>query len=75
MAPPGIVADAGTVRTALLLARLISAPPLGAGLDRVMVQVAEALGPRVEGSQRSIGFARPTTTAARLTLAFTERLL
>jgi hypothetical protein len=73
--PAGIVIDAGTVRAELLLARLINAPPLGAFLDRVTVQVAEAFGPRVEGLQRSVGFARPTTTAARLTLVFTEKLL
>ena len=75
LAAAGIVTDAGTVRTALLLARLMSAPPLGAALDRVTVQVAEAFGPRVEGLQRSVGSARPTTTAARLTLVFTENLL
>lgn len=74
-APAGIVTDAGTVRTALLLARVINAPPLGAFLDRVTVQVAEAFGPRVEGLQRSVGFARPTTTAARLTFVLTEKLL
>jgi hypothetical protein len=75
LAPAGIVTDAGTVRTALLLARVINAPPPGAFLERVTVQVAEAFGPRVEGLQSSVGFARPTTTAARLTLVFTEKLL
>jgi hypothetical protein len=75
VAPAGIVTDAGTVTTELLLAREIVAPPLGAALDRVTVQVAEAFGPRVEGLQRSVGSARPTTTAARLTLVFTEKLL
>jgi len=75
LAAAGIVTDAGTVRTALLLARTIKAPPLVAALESVTVQVAEAFGPRVEGLQRSAGFARPTTTAARLTLVFTEKLL
>ena len=75
LAPAGIVMDAGTVRMALLLARPINAPPLGAFLDRVTVQVADAFGPRVEGLQRSAGFARPTTTAASMTLVFTEKLL
>ena len=75
VAAAGIVTDAGTVRAELLLARLIKAPPLGAAVDRVTVQVAEAFGPRVEGLQRSSGSARPTTTAASMTLVFTEKLL
>ena len=75
LSPVLILTDAGTVTTGLLLARLISAPPLGAALDRVTVQVAEAFGPRVDGLQASVGFARPTTTAARLTFVFTEKLL
>jgi hypothetical protein len=75
VAAAGIMTDAGTVRAALLLARLTKAPPLGAALGKVTLQVEEAFGPRVEGLQRSAGFARPTTTAARLTLVFTEKLL
>jgi hypothetical protein len=75
VAAAGIVTDAGTVRAELLLARLIKAPPLGAAVVKVTVQVEEAFGPTMEGLQRSSGFARPTTTAARLTLVFTEKLL
>jgi len=75
VAAAATVAEAGTVRMELLLARATEAPPLGAGWARVMVQVPVAFGPRVEGLQARMGFARPTTTAARLTVVFTEKLL
>jgi hypothetical protein len=75
VAAAGIVTDAGTVRAERLLVRVKETPPLGAALGKVTVHVAEAFGPRVEGLQRSVGFARPTTTAARLTLVFTEKVL
>jgi len=75
VAAAATVAEAGTVRTELLLASVTEAPPLGAGWPRVMVQVLAAFGPRVEGLQARTGFARPTVTAARLTVVFTEKLL
>ena len=75
VAPAAIVTDAGAVRTELLLARATEVPPLGAGWGSATVQVADAFGPRVEGLQRRVGLARPTITAARLTVVFTEKLL
>jgi hypothetical protein len=75
VAAAATVAEAGTVRTELLLASVTEAPPLGAGWPRVMVQAPDAFGPRVEGLQARTGFARPTTTAAKFTLVFTEKLL
>jgi hypothetical protein len=42
VAPAGTVAVAGTARAAALLARLTVAPPAGAALDRVIVQVVVA---------------------------------
>jgi len=65
VAPAATFAEAGTVRTELLLTRVKEAPPLGAGWDSVMVQVPAAFGPRGEGLQARVGLARPTTTAAR----------
>jgi hypothetical protein len=70
-----IATDAGPVSTELLLARVTEAPPLGAGWGKVTAQVAESCGPRMEGLQTSVGFASPTTTAARLSPVLTERPL
>lgn len=75
VAPAATVADDGAVRTELLLTRVNETPPLGAACEREIVQAPVAFGPRVEGLQASVGFARPTTTAARLTVVFTEKLL
>jgi hypothetical protein len=75
VAADDIETDAGAVREVLLLARVTEAPPLGAGWGKVTVQVAEAFGPRMEGLQTSVGFASPTTTAARLSPVLTERPL
>jgi hypothetical protein len=41
--------DAGTVRAELVLARATEAPPLGAGWDKLTVQVLEELDPRLVG--------------------------
>jgi hypothetical protein len=71
VAAADIEIDCGTVSAELLLVSMMEVPPLGAGCGRVMVQLAEAFGPRAEGLQTSVGFARPTTTAARLTLVLT----
>ena len=63
------VNDAGTVRVALVLDRVTRAPPVGAALFRVTVQVLEELGPRLVGLQAS---EVTSTGATRLTLALAE---
>ena len=70
-----IETDAGTESAELLLARVTEAPPLGAAWGKVIVQVAAAFGPIAEGLQNNVGLARPTTTAARLTLVLAEKPL
>ena len=47
MAPADTVVEAGTVSADALLARLTVAPPAGAALDRLIVQVALALDDRL----------------------------
>jgi len=49
LAAAGTVTKAGTVSREVVLARAIAAPPVGAGWDRVTVQVVEAFGPRLVG--------------------------
>ena len=63
------ITDAGTVRVELVLDRVTMAPPVGAALLRLTVQVLEALGPRLAGAQAS---AETTTGATRLTLPLAE---
>jgi hypothetical protein len=63
------VTKGGTVRVGLLLDRLILAPPVGAALFRVTVQVLEALGPRLAGEQNRED---TRTGATRDTLAEVE---
>jgi len=75
VAADDIETEGGTVSAELLLARVMEAPPLGAGWGKVTVQVAEAFGPRMEGLQRSVGLAAPTAMAARLRLVLTGKLL
>jgi hypothetical protein len=53
LAAAGTVTDAGAVSVALLFDRMTIAPPVGAALLRVTVQVLEALGPRLVGLQAS----------------------
>ena len=66
------VTDAGTVRVALVLARVTVAPPVGAGCVRVTVQVLEEFDPRLAGLQANDD---TSTDATRLTLAVAELLL
>jgi hypothetical protein len=61
--------DAGTVRAELVLARATEAPPLGAGWDKLTVQVLEELDPRLEGLQDR---EETSTGATRLMLVLAE---
>jgi len=72
VAAAATVTEAGTVRTALLLVKVTRAPPVGAGLFRVTVQVLEELGPRLVGLHEIDDI---STGATRLTVVFTELLL
>ena len=65
------VTDAGMVSVALVLVRVMAAPPVGAALVSVTVQLLEALGPRLVGLQAS----EETSTAAMLMVALAELLL
>jgi hypothetical protein len=71
-APAATVTDAGTVRVALVLVRVTAAPPVGAGLVSVIVQVLAELGPRLVGLQASeetrTDVTRPMVTWAELLL-------
>ena len=49
VAPEATVTDAGTVRTELLLAKVMETPPLGAARVRATVHVADELDPRLAG--------------------------
>ena len=72
VAAAATVTDAGTVRVALALVRVIVAPPAGAGWVRLTVQALEALGPRLVGLQTSV---ETSTGATRLMAALAELLL
>ena len=63
---------AGTVSVELEFDRLTVAPPLGAGPERVTVQVLEELGPRLLGLHVSEDI---SAVASKLTLALAELLL
>ena len=67
-----IVTEAGTASAGLLLARVMIAPPVGAALVSVTVQVLEAFGPRLVGLH-----ARDDTStgATRVTVVLAELLL
>ena len=71
VAPAATVTDAGTVSTALVLVSVTTAPPAGATLVKVTVQVLEALGPRLAGQAND----DTSTDATRLTVAFAELAL
>ena len=69
VAAAATVTEAGAVRPVLVFVRVTVAPPVGAALVRVTVQVLEVLGPRLAGLQ-----ANPDTNtgATRLTPALEE---
>ena len=70
--PAGTVTELGTVKIGFVFVRLTTAPPVGAVLVRVTVQVLVALGFRLPGLQDSDEI---NTDAARLTLVLAELLL
>ena len=53
VAPAAMMTDAGTVRADLLLDTITVAPPVGAGAERVTVQLLDELGPRLVGLHAS----------------------
>ena len=69
VAPAATLTEVGVVSTALLSERATLAPPAGAALVKVTVQVLEALGPRLPGVQAKED---TSTGATRLTLALAE---
>jgi hypothetical protein len=68
----GTVTDDGVVRAELGLVNVTTAPPTGAGWDRLTVQVLAAFGPRMVGLHSSeeirTEVARPTVVFAELPL-------
>jgi hypothetical protein len=68
----GTVIDDGAVRAGLLLVSEMTAPPLGAGWDRLTVQVLAAFAPRLVGLHRR---EETTTEVARFNVIFAELLL
>jgi hypothetical protein len=69
--PAASVTDAGTVSAALVPDNVTAAPPVGAALVRVTVQVLDAFGPRLVGHAND----DTSTGATKLTVAFAELLL
>lgn len=70
--PAPTMAEVGAVSVALLLDKDTVTPPVGATLLRVIVQVLEALGPKVVGLQANEDIRTGTT---RLMVALPELLL
>src|SRR5258705_12799458 len=72
VAAAATVTDTGTVRVVLVFVSVTNAPPAGAALVSVTVQVLEAFGPRLVGLQPSddtrAGAIRPTVALAELLL-------
>jgi hypothetical protein len=69
VAAAATVTDAGTVSVELVLDRETEAPPAGAALVSVTVQVLEELGPRLVGEQASD---ETTIDATRLMFVLAE---
>jgi hypothetical protein len=72
LAAAAIVTEAGTVSKELVLAKVRTAPPAGAGWDKATVQVVEAFGPRLVGLQDR---EETSAKAARVTVVLAELLL
>jgi hypothetical protein len=71
VAAAATVTDAGTVRVVLVLVRVKRMPPLGAGWERVTVQVLDEFGPRLVGLHDK---EETNTEATRLRLEVAELL-
>jgi hypothetical protein len=69
VAPAATLTEPGVVSCERLSERATLAPPVGAALVRVTVQVLEALGPRVVGVQASEETSTEAATKLRLVLA------
>jgi hypothetical protein len=69
LAPAATLTEVGVVSTVLLSERATLAPPVGAALVKVTVQLLEALGPRLLGAQPRDD---TSTGATRLTVALAE---
>ena len=72
VAAAATVTDAGTVRVVPVLVNVTLAPPVGAALVRVTVQVEEAFCPKLVGLHVSVD---TRTGATRLIVAVRELLL
>ena len=72
VAAAATVTDAGTVSVPLVFVRATAAPPVGAALVKVTVQVLEAFGPRLVGLQARL---ETNTGTTRVMVAFAELLL
>ena len=72
VAPAATVIDSGTVKVLLVLVSVTLAPPAGAALVSVTVQVLDAFGPRLVGLQATDD---TSTGATRVTVVFAELLL
>jgi hypothetical protein len=72
VAAAATVTDTGTVSVVLVFVSVINAPPAGATLVSVTVQVLEAFCPRLVGLHASED---TSTGVTRLTVAFAELLL
>lgn len=70
--PVAMIAEVGILSAALLLDNDTVAPPAGAALFKVIVQVLVALGDKVVGLQTSV---ETSTGDIRLTVAFAELAL
>ena len=72
VAAAAIVTDAGTVRVVFVFVSVTKAPPVGATLVRVTVQVLEAFRPRLVGLHASddtrTGATKPIVALAELLL-------
>ena len=72
VSPVGTVTDAGTLNTALVFVSATTAPPAGATLVRVTVQVLVPFAPRLLGLHASD---ETSTGAVKLIVALDELLL